>query len=42
VDESWLPASIAERVTIHHLLLHTSDLGDFLDARIRDLMARLE
>lgn len=29
VDESWLPQEITERVTIHHLLTHTSGLGSY-------------
>lgn len=31
LDESWLPASITERVTVHHLLTHTSGLGSFFN-----------
>jgi len=29
LDESWLPHAISDRVTIHHLLTHTSGLGDY-------------
>ena len=29
LDDSWLPAAVADKVTIHHLLSHTSGLGDF-------------
>jgi CubicO group peptidase (beta-lactamase class C family) len=29
VDESWLPHEITERVTIRHLLTHTSGLGNY-------------
>ena len=31
VDESWLPAEITDRVTIHHLLTHTSGLGSYFN-----------
>jgi CubicO group peptidase (beta-lactamase class C family) len=31
VDESWLPRSITDRVTIHHLLTHTSGLGSYFN-----------
>ena len=36
LDGSWLPAEIAERVTIHHLLTHTAGLGDFLNASLEE------
>jgi CubicO group peptidase (beta-lactamase class C family) len=29
VDESWLPREITDKVTIHHLLSHTSGIGDY-------------
>lgn len=29
IDESWLPKSISERITITHLLQHTSGLGSY-------------
>ncbi|MBN2565735.1 MAG: beta-lactamase family protein, partial [Candidatus Eisenbacteria bacterium] len=29
LDESWLPAAVAEKITIHQLLTHTSGLGDY-------------
>jgi CubicO group peptidase (beta-lactamase class C family) len=29
LDAAWLPSEVAERITIHHLLTHTSGLGDF-------------
>lgn len=31
VDESWLPDSITRKVTIHHLLTHTSGLGSYFN-----------
>ena len=31
VDASWLPAEITDRVTIHHLLTHTSGLGSYFN-----------
>lgn len=29
IDSTWLPTSITNKVTIHHLLSHSSGLGDF-------------
>jgi CubicO group peptidase (beta-lactamase class C family) len=31
LDETWLPRDISERVTVHHLLTHTSGLGSFFN-----------
>lgn len=31
VDETWLPRQITDRVTIHHLLTHTSGLGSYFN-----------
>lgn len=31
VDESWLPRSITDQITIHHLLTHTSGLGSYFN-----------
>jgi len=31
VDETWLPREITDRVTIHHLLTHTSGLGSYFN-----------
>lgn len=31
VDETWLPREITHRVTIHHLLSHTSGLGSYFN-----------
>jgi len=31
VDETWLPREITNRVTIHHLLTHTSGLGSYFN-----------
>ncbi len=29
VDESWLPREYADKITVHHLLTHTSGLGSY-------------
>ncbi len=46
VDDSWLPQSITERVTIHHLLTHTSGLGSYFNETFvnssRELYRELE
>jgi CubicO group peptidase (beta-lactamase class C family) len=31
VDESWLPADITSKITVHHLLTHTSGLGSYFN-----------
>ncbi len=31
VDESWLPQDITSKITIHHLLTHTSGLGSYFN-----------
>lgn len=31
VDETWLPKSITDKVTVHHLLTHTSGLGSYFN-----------
>ena len=31
VDESWLPRAVTERITIRHLLTHTSGLGSYFN-----------
>jgi len=31
VDESWLPTEITSKITIHHLLTHTSGLGSYFN-----------
>jgi len=31
VDETWLPAEMTERITVHHLLSHTSGLGSYFN-----------
>ncbi len=31
VDESWLPGEITSKVTVHHLLTHTSGLGSYFN-----------
>ncbi len=46
VDESWLPRSITNRVTVQHLLTHTSGLGSYFNATYqnssRDLFRQLD
>jgi len=32
IDSSWLPKSITDKVSIHHLLSHTSGFGDFFNS----------
>jgi CubicO group peptidase (beta-lactamase class C family) len=36
VDSTWLPKQIADQITIHHLLNHTSGLGDFFSQAYKD------
>ena len=31
IDESWLPRSVSDQITIHHLLTHTSGLGSYFN-----------
>ena len=31
MDESWLPPEVTSRITIHHLLTHTSGLGSYFN-----------
>lgn len=31
VDESWLPKEMTDKITIHHLLTHTSGLGSYFN-----------
>jgi CubicO group peptidase (beta-lactamase class C family) len=31
VDESWLPEEITSKITVHHLLTHTSGLGSYFN-----------
>jgi len=31
LDESWLPRSVSDQITIHHLLTHTSGLGSYFN-----------
>ena len=32
IDSSWIPKKIGSQITIHHLLTHTSGLGDFFNS----------
>ncbi len=31
IDDTWLPPSVTRRITVHHLLSHTSGLGSFFN-----------
>jgi CubicO group peptidase (beta-lactamase class C family) len=31
IDESWLPGEVTEKITIHHLLTHSSGLGSYFN-----------
>jgi CubicO group peptidase (beta-lactamase class C family) len=31
VDESWLPREVTDKITVHHLLTHTSGLGSYFN-----------
>lgn len=46
VDESWLSSEITSKVTIHHLLTHTSGLGNYFNTTFwkgsRDLYKTIE
>ncbi len=46
VDTTWLPRSITNRVTVHHLLTHTSGLGSYFNDTYfkssRDLFRQLD
>lgn len=33
IDESWLPKEVTRTITVHHLLTHTSGLGNFFNDR---------
>ncbi|GAB2853096.1 hypothetical protein GCM10027277_21870 [Pseudoduganella ginsengisoli] len=33
VDESWLPRDVTDRITVRHLLTHTSGLGNFFNEK---------
>ncbi|UCC82611.1 MAG: beta-lactamase family protein [Gemmatimonadota bacterium] len=41
VDESWLPAEITSKITIHHLLSHTSGLGSYFSEKFFNESRRL-
>lgn len=46
IDETWLPKEITQKITIRHLLTHTSGLGSYLnetfDKSSRELFRKLE
>jgi len=46
VDETWLPKSITDKITVRHLITHTSGLGSYFnetyDKSSRDLFRKLE
>jgi len=33
LDETWLPKEVTEKITIHHLLTHTSGLGSYFNQK---------
>lgn len=41
VDESWLPVEITSKITIHHLLSHTSGLGSYFSEKFFNESRRL-
>ncbi len=41
VDESWLPAEMTSRITLHHLLSHTSGLGSYFTDKFFNESRRL-
>jgi CubicO group peptidase (beta-lactamase class C family) len=41
VDETWLPKDVTSRVTIHHLLSHTSGLGSYFNRRYEESSRQL-
>ncbi|QTN28854.1 beta-lactamase family protein [Rhodoferax sp. AJA081-3] len=36
VDKSWLPKRITDRITVHHLLTHTSGLGSYFNDKFEN------
>lgn len=36
IDTTWLPSAISDQVSIHHLLSHTSGLGDFFGEKFSE------
>ena len=36
LDESWLPKELADKITLHHLLTHTSGLGSYFNKSFFD------
>lgn len=46
IDESWLPKEVTDKITIHHLLTHSSGLGSYFnetyDKSSRELFRRLD
>ncbi len=41
VDESWLPSEITSKITVHHLLSHTSGLGSYFSEKFFNESRRL-
>jgi CubicO group peptidase (beta-lactamase class C family) len=41
IDETWLPAEITSKITIHHLLSHTSGLGNYFSDKFFNESRRL-
>jgi CubicO group peptidase (beta-lactamase class C family) len=46
IDESWLPRAVTEKITIHHLLTHSSGLGSYFNEKYqkssRELFRKLD
>jgi len=41
VDESWLPQEVTDKITVHHLLTHTSGLGSYFNEKYMESSKQL-